>query len=71
MFLTFPYADNTTTINVAYLTHVVWGRPVPGGTVGVTVYFAGGQSLNLNLTQAQIQQLEAGMASYNRQPGLS
>src|SRR5262249_60810434 len=62
MFLTFPYSDNTATLNVAHVTHVVWGRPMPGATVGVTVFFVGGQSLNLNLTPAPIQQLEAGMA---------
>jgi hypothetical protein len=69
MFVTFPYSDNTTTLNVAHITHVVWGRPVPGAAVGVTVFLVGGQALDLNLTPGHIQQLETALAEYNRRQG--
>lgn len=69
MFVTFPYSDNTATVNVAHVTHVVWGRPVAGATAGVVVYLVGGQSLNLNLSPEQIQHLEAALAEHNRRLG--
>ena len=70
MFVTFPYSDNTVTLNVAHITYVVWSRPVQGAAVPVSVSLVGGTPLNLNLTPSQIQQLESSLAEYNRRHGV-
>ncbi len=69
MFVTFPYGNNTATINVDHVTYVVWGVPVQGATSGVTVGLVGGQTIDFNLIPAQIQQLEASLAEHNRRKG--
>lgn len=69
MFTTLPYADNTTTINVEHVTHVVWNKPVQGATVVVSVFFVGGKSIDLHLTPAQIRTFEGTLADYNRRKG--
>jgi len=69
MFVTYPFGDNTTTINIAQITHVVWNKPMAGMAVVTSVFFQGGKSVDLHLTPAQIKQLEGNLADYNRKNG--
>jgi hypothetical protein len=66
MFITFPYGDNTTTINLEHVTNVVWNKPVAGAAVVTSVFFISGKSIDLQLVPAQIRQLENHLAEYNR-----
>ncbi|MFO0824486.1 MAG: hypothetical protein U0792_15440 [Gemmataceae bacterium] len=66
MFVTYPFGDNTTTINIAHISHVVWSRPMAGAAVATSIFFVGGKSIDLHLTPAQIRQLEGNLADFNR-----